>query len=283
MIVGLSDKLFSHANTASNGNLSLKPKSIQYDRTDKEQDIKIFTDQSLDEARFENSRIKIGWILESPAYFPELHKNLVSSHYLKFFNFIMTNDKSLVDKDERFVFCPTGGTWIDPSMWKIYPKNKTLSMIASSKNELKGHKLRHKIVDKFKDKIDVYGSLYKKLDDKIDGLSKYKYQIVVENCKEDYYFTEKIIDCFATGTVPIYWGCPSIYRFFDIEGIITFDTLEELEVIINELSDDDYRKRSESIKKNFDMAKKYSVIEDYIYENIIKAQYNNVSGKELIK
>ena len=34
------------------------------------------------------------------------------------------------------------------------------------------------------------------------------------NGRGDYEFDEKLIDCFLTGTVPIFWGCPSIDKFF---------------------------------------------------------------------
>ena len=34
------------------------------------------------------------------------------------------------------------------------------------------------------------------------------------------YFTEKLLDCFLTRTVPVYWGCPDIYEYFDLDGII---------------------------------------------------------------
>ena len=49
------------------------------------------------------------------------------------------------------------------------------------------------------------------LKDKIDGLRDYRYHFCIENIKRDYWFTEKLIDCFVTGTIPIYWGCPSIF------------------------------------------------------------------------
>ena len=37
------------------------------------------------------------------------------------------------------------------------------------------------------------------------------------------FFTDKIIDCFLTGTIPIYHGCQDISDYFDIEGIIIFN------------------------------------------------------------
>jgi hypothetical protein len=77
-----------------------------------------------------------------------------------------------------------------------------------------------------------------------------------------------------TGTIPIYYGCPSICDFFDDYGIITFDSISELKKIISELSADDYDKRINSIKKNYEEAKKYLVADDIIYEKIKKYESN---------
>jgi len=38
-----------------------------------------------------------------------------------------------------------------------------------------------------------------------------------------HYFTEKILDCFRTRTVPIYWGCTNIREHFEADGIIVLD------------------------------------------------------------
>ena len=81
--------------------------------------------------------------------------------------------------------------------------------------------------------------------------------VVIENCKVDYFFTEKLIDCFLTGTIPIYWGCPSIGKFFNINGIITFDTKEECFDIIDTLSEEKYLNMLSHVKENFEEAKKY--------------------------
>ena len=70
-----------------------------------------------------------------------------------------------------------------------------------------------------------------------------------------------------TGTIPIYWGCPSIGNFFDIDGVITFDSLEELEDVLNKITPELYNSKIESIKSNFELAKKYILSEDWIYEN----------------
>jgi hypothetical protein len=46
--------------------------------------------------------------------------------------------------------------------------------------------------------------------------------------QQDYYFTEKLIDCFLMETVPVYWGCPGIGSIFDERGILRFETPDEL-------------------------------------------------------
>ena len=37
-----------------------------------------------------------------------------------------------------------------------------------------------------------------------------------------------LINCFVHGVVPIYWGAPSIGDFFNISGVITFESLEQV-------------------------------------------------------
>ena len=70
-----------------------------------------------------------------------------------------------------------------------------------------------------------------------------------------------------TGTIPIYWGCPSIGDFFDINGILTFDTIEDLDNLLNTITPELYYSKMDSIINNFELSKKYVLSEDWIYEN----------------
>jgi isopentenyl phosphate kinase len=47
-----------------------------------------------------------------------------------------------------------------------------------------------------------------------------------ENSIYPKYYTEKITDCFATGTIPIYYGDRSIGEDFDMNGIIFMDDID---------------------------------------------------------
>lgn len=157
-------------------------------------------------------------------------------------------------------FLPVGGCWVEIKSNKPVKKKNLCSIISSSKNSMPGHKLRHAAIKLIKTEsysVDVMGSGYLFLEDKVTGLMSYKYSIVIENCVEKDYFTEKLIDCFETDVVPIYWGCPNIESYFDTDGMIIFNNLDELNDILATLATDDYKHRSVSISKNKRLAKNF--------------------------
>jgi len=85
-------------------------------------------------------------------------------------------------------------------------------------------------------------------------LSPYQFSIAMENTQQDYYFTEKLIDCFVTDTVPIYWGAPSIDKIFDRRGMIQFGSIKELESIQSMLTPSLYEEMLPYVKKNREIA-----------------------------
>jgi len=213
-----------------------------------------------------NNHNSIAWLIEPKEIAPYTYDFIVNNNNK--FKKVFTHEKSLLDKGGNYELLPFGCCWIKPEDQKIYNKSKMISIISSNKTQTNGHRLRHEIVNQLNGKIDVYGRTYNPIDYKLDGLKEYKFHIVVENTKRDYWFTEKLIDCFVTGTIPIYWGCPSIGDFFDTNGMIIFDNVGELVDIINNLSIDDYIKRLESIKNNFNKSKKYLLPDDIIYKKL---------------
>ena len=91
------------------------------------------------------------------------------------------------------------------------------------------------------------------------------FSIVVENYQDELYFTEKILNCFATGTIPIYFGAKNIDNKFNGGGILTFKSIEELTEILKSLNQDFYKDKKTFIKDNFEKVQEYLSIEDYIY------------------
>ena len=72
---------------------------------------------------------------------------------------------------------------------------------------------------------------------KIDFLKSYKFSVAFENTSFPGYITEKIIESWAAGTIPIYWGAPDIIEEFNPKAYINCtdrnlnDVLEEVKEI----------------------------------------------------
>ena len=135
-------------------------------------------------------------------------------------------------------------------------KKFKVSFIRSSKQNLPGHQLRHDIgplLDK-QFNFEVYFP-QQRIETKLPLFDDSMFHIAVENSRHPNYFTEKIIDCFMTYTVPIYWGSPNIGDYFNMRGVITFETTEDLERILNSLTAEDYHSRLEAVKANREIAK----------------------------
>ena len=118
--------------------------------------------------------------------------------------------------------------------------------------------------------IDIFGGGYNPLEDKINGLKDYRYHFCIENMKRDYWFTEKLIDCFVTGTIPIYWGCPSIGEFFNTEGMLIFDNIAELPELLKLCTSNYYESKLDVIKENFKLSQKYRLAELSISNLLLK-------------
>ena len=231
-------------------------------------DIKFFVDEKIYDVSASNANINIAWLIEPPSIIGPLY-DWIKINY-SCFDYVLTHYEDLLNIDPKFVWYPHGGCWISSPDMQIYPKSQNISMIVSNKTVTIGHSFRHKIVAKFADKIDyLCGRAYLPIESKLVALKDFRYSIVVENGQYDSYFTEKLIDCLVTGTVPIYWG-GHVNKFFDMNGIITFSDMDQLEDILGQCTEEDYIRRLPAIKTNFELAKQYLIVEDWIYDNIIE-------------
>ena len=67
----------------------------------------------------------------------------------------------------------------------------------------------------------------------------------------------------------IYWWFSNIDKYFNSNGIITFNKFDDLDKILSSLSEDRYKEMLPVIKENYDTAKEYKCPEDYIGKNIL--------------
>jgi len=206
---------------------------------------------------------KYAWILESKYIKPGIVEHIKDNtkQYLETFDLIFTHNQELLCLDEKFKWCPAQGFWIKEP--KIYDKTKIISMISSDKTMTEGQRTRLQWVEMLKDQIDIYGRGINEISTKEEGLCDYMFSVVIENGFYESYFTEKILDCFATGTIPVYMGSPDIGKYFNQNGIINLT--EEFDV-----SEEIYFSKMEAIKENLEKAKEYEILEDFIYLNYFK-------------
>ena len=204
------------------------------------------------------------------------------------YDLILTTEQTVLENCPNAVFFPYGGTWLNKSNKHLdslgefhesilndIKKEFNISFLTTCLLGKEGYNLRQKIWNtrnfikiptifysstrfittnnNFSDSIQD-GLLPN--DNKIN-LFNSQFSIAVESNKENSYFTEKLIDCLLTKTVPIYWGCDNIGNFFDIRGIIQFNTFEEMIENINKIDENTYENLKPYIEKNYELAKEY--------------------------
>jgi hypothetical protein len=268
MKIKIIDNTFVHCNYSNNPNPPLQYcKWIEWDRdlsNLREDEILFFTDSNVFHPMVNlHKGKKIAWLLECKYLQPQVYQ-WVKENYQRF-DSVVCCDIEFIKSISNGIWIPFGGCWVDKSDWKVYEKTKLISIVASEKRFLTGHQMRHKIIDEFRGKIDLFGRGYSPIQNKIDSLKDYKYQIVIENESISGYFTEKLIDCFMTGTIPIYYGDSSIESIFDMSGVMVVNGFEAIRDSVTNIESIDYSKFDKGKLTNFEIAKDYILSEDWIY------------------
>ena len=137
----------------------------------------------------------------------------------------------------------------------IPEKSKTLSWIVGNALSIPGHLKRLSFLRFIQDKspvdIDLYGRAVRVIEDKWDGLAPYKYSLAIENSCSPDYWTEKIADCFLSWTIPFYYGCTNLEKYFPKESFIQID-IEKPEVAVDiiksAIKNNEWEKRLPALK-----------------------------------
>ncbi len=207
------------------------------------------------------------WLHESPAIVKNLIDDIKNNpDYYNNNNIIVY---TCIDELQKYSFVkyihPSNSTWIQtPSMLPV--KTKLISMISSSKNFTHGHKIRHNIINNLPPCVELYGRGFKEIKNKLEGLESYCFSIAIENDDTNSYFTEKLLDCFLTCTIPIYWGATSVDTIFNKAGILRIKDLND----ICSLSYLDYNNKIEAVKENYDKALEQNISPMYSLIKILE-------------
>lgn len=118
-------------------------------------------------------------------------------------------------------------------------KQEVLSAVISNTFQLEGHQKRYKLMNRlkghFKDKLHWFGRGEMEIDNKWDGIAPYQYSIAIENSAHERYFTEKIMDCYLSYTMPIYWGCPNILEYFPEDSLVIIEDIDDYQRTIEQI------------------------------------------------
>ena len=207
------------------------------------------------------------WLLESKQIIPQYYQWIIDNYEFvtSRVDGIFSCDKELCAKYPKiFYSLSNAAPWVQDR--KVHDKTKLVSMIASNKKMCEGHSRRLQFVDKFRDKLDFYGRGFNEISCKEDGLRDYMFSVGIENAVCDIYFTEKLTDCFACGTIPIFYGCKGVTEYFNEDGIIFLDDDFDLSTLTKDL----YYSKIDAIKDNFERSINLPVAEDYLYTEYFK-------------
>jgi hypothetical protein len=256
---------FSHAHTST---WWKKSNVLEWDYGGTSNDTTFYVDYGLNEIDSQKrDGKKYGWLLESNSMLGGLIDDIKKNpnQYLDKLDFIFTCDGELLSMDNRFKWSPGYGVSVE--VYGGNEKNRIISMITSDKRMTEQQRFRVDFANKNRGIMDLYGRGYKPIDNKNIGLDNYMFSVAIENAIYDTYFTEKVLDCFATKTIPLYMGSRGITKFFNEKGIIF---LEDINYNIININERDYIERLEYIEDNFNRVKEYDILDDWIYKTYIE-------------
>ncbi|MDI6046599.1 glycosyltransferase family 10 domain-containing protein [Flavobacterium yafengii] len=170
-------------------------------------------------------------------------------------------------------------------------KENKIVWVTSNQRSSKGHKVRMNFLDKIKELpfLELYGRGINPIDDKWEVLSKSKYAIAYENFQSDYYWTEKIIDCYLSYTMPLYFGCNSIDDFFPKNSFIQIDPNDKhINLFLKEIvTSTKWEENLDAITKARELVLNKYQLFPFLYNQIkLLESFNNnslLSSKELIE
>ena len=256
------------------------PGTVLWDRFHPGLDIHFYTHKDILQT-VGKPRKRFAYLIESETIVPEDYQIFEQQKGLsREFDLIFTHSAKMLNQLPNARFLPASGVWYANELSgnaldaKQYEKKKRMiSLIASNKQDCEMHRIRKSIALEMKEKhlADTFGTF--------DGgarvefvdttLKEYRYQIVIENEISDYYFTEKILNCFASMTIPVYIGAAKIGDFFNENGII-YVKQPSCECVVETLkrcTENYYEEHIDAVLDNYKRVQEFLCIEDYLMQH----------------
>lgn len=212
----------------------------------------------------------IALLIEPRSIQPKVYAYM-DEHWDKF-KYVFTHDSELLKKPNAKLIL-WGGVYDWSDMEKDF--EHPISMVASHK-ELSPVRIQRKnLALEFKAKNDPKICTYGTFDggeyaDTKTIYGQHPFSVVIENYIDDYWFTEKICNCFSNLCVPIYYGARKITDYFIADGIIQCNSIEEIKIAVNYIkihARDEYYLRASAIQRNNIRVNRYKNFETWFFGN----------------
>jgi hypothetical protein len=209
--------------------------------------------------------------------------NQVIKNHKYAFTYLLTQfpDLLTLPNSVKLVGC---GSFVEPKA--DIKKQFGVSMVMSNRNYLPGHALRYELFRRraeVKIPFDIYESSWNptgisgllKLapwDDRKDKIRVFDrmFHVAIDTYRRPDHYSEKLIDCLITKTIPLYWGCTNIAEYFNMKGIFEVDSVNKIIYILNQLSSSLYYDSWEAVNDNYNRGVAVCRYEDILKEAMLK-------------
>jgi hypothetical protein len=220
---------------------------------------------------------RIGVFIEPP----EIRNSMGLRTLTEPFDFILTHDQSILDSMSNAFLYEFGGCWTGD--YEFGEKIFGVSTLIGGKKMAHGHHLRLQLFNSASE-ISIPKTVWisKNFPPPHGGIGNpvlsgpkshmfdKQFHICIENVKRENWFTEKLIDCLYTKTVPIYYGCPNIGDWFDTRGFLIVNSINEIIDKANSITEESYQEMLPYIEINHERSKLYSNVGENIKRSIEK-------------
>jgi hypothetical protein len=198
------------------------------------------------------------------------NRNFLLANWDKY-KYLLTFDDALLKFPNAYKYAPNN-TWIDSKdaeQINTSSKKFQISSLTGWKSSTNGHRFRIDVLKRhtefsalsipsvfFKSNVPPMTS---KNADKIHLFRDFQFSLVIENSRQNNYFTEKLCDCLYTKTIPIYYGAPNIHEYFNTTGWIILDSesVDSLKDKLSTLDEDWFQRYLSIVEENYITVQKY--------------------------
>lgn len=253
-----------------------------------DKDIHIYIDQTPKDPVPENC-FRIIDILEPFGYLKNRMIDYFNNHK-DCYNHIFTYHQDILDNFPNSSISISPTTWV--SGYISRKKEFSVSSVFGGKHlskylaDLEGYNIRWELYTRAEEIKNIPRNFYLSTNYKIPDID-YEGKLLLTDSKEPMFdsqfhvaientgvirnvFSEKLIDCFQTRTIPIYYGPPNIGDFFNTKGMFIVRSVSDIINVCNNLNKNTYDSLKDEIEENYNLSMNYKLLEETLLLNTKK-------------